>query len=286
MNLSDAMSSLEPARRLEEFLTPLGFPAPEMEDIEIFHEATKLKPFHEKTLGRRIGTYLVDERAVVETAGNYKLYTEGEVIPLPPPAPIPASMTEVILARKSCRSFSGQAITIGELSQILSAVRATRKVTLSEDKGLELWFRPYPSGGGLCPSEIYAVLRNVDGIEPGLVHYDPRRHALTRIGDALALSELRAALGDEDGHTLNVAAVFLISTLPERTVVKYAYRGYRFAMMEAGMIPLMLNLAATGIGLGALHWGGFLDDRVNALIDADGISESVASCLFIGRIAQ
>lgn len=80
--------------------------------------------------------------------------------------------------------------------------------------------------------------------------------------------------------------MFFISALSERTVVKYAYRGYRFAMMEAGMIPLALNLTATGIGLGALHWGGFLDDRINALIRADGISESATSCLIVGREAS
>lgn len=118
------------------------------------------------------------------------------------------------------------------------------------------------------------------------MHYAARQHAFHRIGNPIAHSHLREALGDEDGHTLNIGAVFLITSLCERSVVKYGYRGYRFAMMEAGMIPLMLNLAATGIGLGALHWGGFLDDRVNGLLDLDGVSESVTSCLFVGRIAQ
>lgn len=279
----DPMTSLEPASMLEPFLTPLGFTAPEMEEIEIFHEATKLKGFHEKTLGRRIGTYLVDERAVLETAGNYKLYTEGEVIQLPPPQPISKPLSDILQGRKSCRAFSGEPITLAELSQVLSAVRATRKVTLSSEEGIELWFRPYPSGGGLYPSEIYVAFRNIEGMAPGLLHYDPRRHALTRIVDTVPFSDMRTIMGDEDGLTLNAGAVFFVSTLPERTVVKYAYRGYRFAIMEAGMIPLALNLAATGIGLGALHWGGFLDDRINALIGADGISETIASCLIIGK---
>ncbi len=282
----EQMTFLEPARILDEFITPLGFTAPELQEIEIFHEATKLKGFHEKTLGRRIGTYLVDKRAVVETAGNYKLYTEGEIIPLPPPQPIGTTLSDILHARKSCRAFSGEPITLPELSQILSATRATRKVTLSSEEGLELWFRPYPSGGGLYPSEIYVALRNVEGMAPGLLHYDPRRHVLTRVVDEVRFSELRAAMGDEDGIALNAGAVFFVSSLPERTVVKYAYRGYRFAIMEAGMIPLALNLTATGIGLGALHWGGFLDDRINTLIGADGISESVTSCLIVGREAN
>jgi SagB-type dehydrogenase family enzyme len=271
-------------RNLDDFISPLGFTAPEMEEIEVFHEATKLKPFHEKTLGQRIGTYLTAERAVIETASNYKDYVEARVTVLPPPAPITATVSDAFLARASCRSFAGEPITLGELSQILSAVRATRKATLSQENGLNLWFRPYPSGGGLYPSEIYVLACNVDGIAPGIMHYNPREHAVARIGDMPPLSQLRAALGDEEGHAFNVGAIFLITTIPERSVVKYAFRGYRFALMEAGMIPMMLNMAATGVGLGSLHWGGFLDDRANALIDADGISENVAACLLVGRL--
>lgn len=120
MKSPDDHGALDPARCLEEFITPLGFPAPEMEEIEIFHETTKLKRFHHRTLGRRIGTYLVDERAVIETVNNYKVYGESEVIPLPPPAPVSATLAQIISTRKSCRSFSGEATSLEELSQILS----------------------------------------------------------------------------------------------------------------------------------------------------------------------
>lgn len=272
----------DPAAVIEPFLTPLGHIAPEIEEIEMFHEATKLKSFHEKTLGRRIGTYLTEKRAIQETATNFKTYVEAEKLSLPNPAPIETSVSQALARRQSCRGFSGEVVTQSELSQLLSAVRASRKVTTSVDD-LELWFRPYPSGGGLYPSEIYVVARNLEGVEPGLFHYDARRHELSRIGGALRFSELRGALGDEDGLTLNAGVILLVSTLPERTVVKYSYRGYRFAMMEAGMIPLIVNLAGSGIGLDALHWGGFLDDRINGLLGLDGITESVASCLIIGR---
>lgn len=277
--------SVDPAELIEPFLTPLGHVAPEMEEIETFHEATKLKGFHEKTLGRRIGTYLTERRAIQETAANYKTYCEAEKLRLPAPQPIEASVSQALTHRRSCRGFDGRPVSLQELSQMLSAVRATRKGNTTLEN-LELWFRPYPSGGGLYPSEIYVVARNVEGVEPGLFHYDARRHELSRIGGVLRFSDLRTALGDEDGLTLNAGVVFLVSTLPERTVVKYGYRGYRFAMMEAGMIPLMINLAASGMGLDALHWGGFLDDRTNALLGLDGLTENVASCLIVGRASK
>jgi len=98
--------------------------------------------------------------------------------------------------------------------------------------------------------------------------------------------ELGAALNDRDGLVSTTAVVVLVTTLLERTVVKYSFRGYRFAIMEVGMIPLMLDLSATAEGLGTLHWGGYYDDLVNTLLGLDSVSESVSSCLFIGnRIA-
>ena len=41
--------------------------------------------------------------------------------------------------------------------------------------------RTSPSGGGLHPVEAYPLIRNVEGIKPGLYHYDARDHALERI---------------------------------------------------------------------------------------------------------
>ena len=266
---------------LEKFILPIGFAAPELEEIEVFHETTKLKSFHEKLLGRRIGIYLTDKRAIEETAANYKVYSEADKLRLPQPAPIERSFTDILANRTSCRSFSGEPISLGQVSQLLSAVRANR-IVQTEVEGVKMWFRPFPSGGGLYPSEIYLAARNVEGLANGLYHYDPRAHELSCLEKSVPFSALAAAMSDEDGLTLGAGLVVFVSVLLERTVVKYSYRGYRFAMMEAGMVPMMINLAATGIGLDCLHWGGFLDDKVNGLIGLDGFSEMVVSCLIIG----
>jgi len=266
---------------VERFILPLGFAAPELEEIEVFHETTKLKSFHEKLLGRRIGVYLTDKRAIEETAANYKVYSEAEKLRLPPPAPIEQSFTEILANRTSCRSFSGETLTLAQVSQILSAVRANR-VGQTGAEGINIWFRPFPSGGGLYPTEVYVAARNVEGLENGIYHYDGRAHELSCVASSVPFSSLAAAMSDEDGLTLGAGLIIFVSVLLERTVVKYSYRGYRFAMMEAGMVPLMINLAATGIGLDCLHWGGFLDDKVNRLIGLNGFSESVVSSLIIG----
>jgi len=171
------------------------------------------------------------------------------------------------------------------LSCILSSCFASRHVPASVGHA-DLSFRPYPSGAGLNPSEIYLALQRVNEIDPCLVHYDSRSHALEWLCELPSNDELGAALNDRDGLVSTTAVVVLVTTLLERTVVKYSFRGYRFAIMEVGMIPLMLDLSATAEGLGTLHWGGYYDDLVNTLLGLDSVSESVSSCLFIGnRIA-
>ena len=45
-----------------------------------------------------------------------------------------------------------------------------------------------PSGGGLHPLETYAVVRNVEGLENGIHHYDP-----------ICLAYGGEAMGDDDG---------------------------------------------------------------------------------------
>ena len=156
--------------------------------------------------------------------------------------------------------------------------------TTVEDQ--KLWFRPFPSGGGLYPTEVYVASRHVPELGTGIFHYDPRSHALAQLADKIPFSALKAALGDTDDLSLGAGLVIFVTMLPERTVVKYSYRGYRFALMEAGIVPIMLNIAATGLGIGCLHWGGFLDDKVNGLLGLDGISENAVSCLIIGRASN
>lgn len=277
-------SALRDLDCLDEHLSRFGFSAPELDEVEIFHESTKLHPYQLRVLGARIGNYLTHPRAVRETAANHKVYPEAQRIQLPRGDHADASMRDVLHRRRSCRKFSPQPLTREELSVTLLAAYSHVTLRSSIVADAELRFRPYPSGGGLFPTEIYVAIVNVEGLEPCLAYYDARDHALDVIAPLLSLGPLAAALGDEsEKMTANVGCIAFVSIVPERSVVKYGRRGYRFSLLEAGMVPFVLDLAATAQGLGTLHWGGFFDDAVNVLLSLDGASESVTSCLFIGK---
>ena len=62
--------------------------------------------------------------------------------------------------------------------------------------------------------------------------------------------------------------VFYASVL-ERSLWKYADRGYRYVLFEAGHVAQNVNLVVESLGLGSLNLGGFLDDRIAALLELD-----------------
>ncbi|MFC7332374.1 SagB/ThcOx family dehydrogenase [Rhodocista pekingensis] len=268
---------------LEAHIRKIGWEAPELTEIEIFHELTKLRRSSIRKMGRRIGGYLNDPRALRETAANFKTYAGAEKVVLPPPPRLTAAFDQVLSDRRSTRLFDGRPLTAEEVSAVLSSCRVTRRAQSSLAPDLELRFRPYPSGGGLYPTEIYVALTNVTGLPACLAHYGANEHALSVLAPLPPLSHLAGTLGDHNGHTGGIGMIVFVSILPERTVVKYGYRGYRLAMMEVGMVPFGLSLAATAAGLANLHWGGYFDDEVNSMLNLDGVTETVSACLFIGR---
>jgi SagB-type dehydrogenase family enzyme len=137
----------------------------------------------------------------------------------------------------------------------------------------------------LYPIETYAALVDVSGLQPCLAHYDPHAHELEILDSALEPQGLFDALGDHSGSVPRAPAVFFACALFERSVVKYGHRGYRFAMLEAGMLTYLYSLAARTMDLGTLNWGGFHDDAVHDLFGLDGVSETVVDALLLGAPA-
>ncbi|MDE0064411.1 MAG: SagB/ThcOx family dehydrogenase [Gammaproteobacteria bacterium] len=264
------------------YLSPVGFTPTQLEEVEQLHEVTKLHPFHDRVYGQRIHDYLTSERAALETAANYKSYSELEAIDLPHPADETMNFQDLLSRRHSTRQFAAQDLTLSQLSGILHSCFASRRAVSSIGEA-ELKFRPYPSGGGLCPSEVYVVAQRVEGAPLCVTHYNSLEHKLEVIANAPFEHTIEEALNDRENVLGTVSAIFLITSLLERTVVKYGYRGYRFALMEAGMIPLILDLSATAQGLGTLHWGGYYDELVNDLLGIDGVSETATACLLVGH---
>lgn len=232
-----------------------------------YHRETKYYP--EKMLGRELDW---SSKPPV-----YKEYPGSRRIELPRPEPgREMGLDEALRKRKSVRDFSGEPLSLADLSYLLWACTGIQRV----QQGYE--FRTAPSAGALYPIDTYVVASNVPGLERGLYHYAIRAHALEelRLGD-LRTDTAKAAL--YQGICYEAAAVLVWTAVFERSKWKYEQRGYRYIFMDAGHIAQNLYLAATSQELGVCTVGALFDDELNALLGVDGVEESAIYMAAVGH---
>jgi len=191
------------------------------------------------------------------------------------PTPFYESETSVeaaLLARRSVRDYSGEPLTLAEISQILWAAQG-----ITSDWG----GRTAPSAGALYPLEVYLLAVDVNALPAGIYRYKPDDHALKLIleGDQCqALYE--AALSQ--GAVKDAAAAIVLTAIYERTTVKYDQRGIQYAHIEIGSAAQNIYLQAVALDLGTVFIGAFEDDQVRALLQlSDG--ETPLGIMPIGR---
>ena len=109
--------------------------------------------------------------------------------------------------------------------------------------------RAAPSSGALYPIELYPVVHNVEGIEPGVYHYAYREHALeqVRAGDFRAPVVEQGIAQEFLGEC---GVVLFVTMILQRMRPKYQDRSYRYGLLEAGHVGENAYLAATALGFG------------------------------------
>ncbi len=182
---------------------------------------------------------------------------------------------ESIRERRSCRDFGETLLSLPALSQLLWA---TQGIT-AKTQGFE--FRAAPSAGALYPIETYLAVLNMTGIEPGIYHYDIRRHELELMRKGDCRADVPTALLNQ--HFIAEAnVVFLWTAVFQRSKWKYKQRAYRYVYLDAGHIAQNLALAAVALGLGSCHVAALYDDEVNSILGVDGEEESIVYTTAVG----
>jgi SagB-type dehydrogenase family enzyme len=180
----------------------------------------------------------------------------GKGMPLPPHKQKgTVSVEEAIQDRRTVRDFSPKAIHLHHLSQCLWSGQG-----ITEENGYK---RAAPSAGALYPLDLYAVVGSggIEGLEPGVYQYDPKRHALLQMmkGDKredLALASLRQM------WMSRAPVTFIITAEYRRITGKYDKRGIRYAHIESGHLGQNIFLQAGALGLVCGIVGAFDDGRV------------------------
>jgi SagB-type dehydrogenase family enzyme len=208
----------------------------------------------------------------------YKDYPSSRQVPLPSPGTFQGLYTEeAIRGRRSLRDYSGQLMTVDQLSHLL---HLTAGIT-AQRWGHAL--RAAPSAGALYPIEIYPLVHRVENLERGLYHYNVRDHALELLQPGDLQGEItRHGLMQEFLGQANL--VLVLTAIFQRLRWKYQERSYRYALLEAGHLGQNAYLAATSMGMGACAVGAFLDEGLNAMLGVDGQDEAVIYLLSIGTV--
>ncbi|MCD4798120.1 MAG: SagB/ThcOx family dehydrogenase, partial [Methanosarcinales archaeon] len=178
-----------------------------------------------------------------------------------------------LLDRRSIRNYKDEALTLAEISQLLSAAQG-----ITHPGG----YRTAPSAGALYPLDVYVVAGNVDGLRPGIYKYRPQGHELEKVAEGDVRAELCAAAIDqeciEDG-----AVVLVFAAVYERTTRKYGDRGVRYVHMEVGHAAQNVYLQTVSLGLGTVVVGAFDDDEVWRLLQMQ--DDERALCIMpVGRL--
>jgi SagB-type dehydrogenase family enzyme len=183
---------------------------------------------------------------------------QAVVIELPEPRyDSEVSLEQSLLERRSVRSYSGQPLTLQEISQLVWAAQG-----MTDPAG----FRTAPSAGALYPLELYIVVGDVEGLPPGVYRYQPEGHQLAKTRDGDKRAGLAQAALEQEGVEEG-AVDFVFTAFYERTTGKYGQRGIRYVHMEAGHAAQNICLQATALGLGAVTIGAFYDKEVSRLLN-------------------
>lgn len=184
---------------------------------------------------------------------------EGLEIKLPEPRyNSNVSIEEALLGRRSMRDYSQKALTVKEVSQLLWSAQGITS---------EGFMRTAPSAGGTYPLEVYVVAGRIDGLEPGVYHYNPDRHSLTRIREGDFRKELQEASLNQE-WVGNAAADLVITAVYERTTSRYGERGIRYVHLEAGHAAQNIYLQAVSLSLYTVSVGAFDDEPVLGILNA------------------
>ncbi len=181
----------------------------------------------------------------------------GAEMPLAKPAlSSEVSLEEALAARRSVRDFSGEALSVKAVAQLMWAAQG---ITGEGGK------RTAPSAGALYPLSVYLVAGNVKGLSKGVYRYQPRGHSLVKVKGADWRAKLASAAGGQEW--IKIAPASIVIAVNYHRMDLYHPRGRMYADMEQGHAAQNLLLQAAALGLGAVPVGAVKEGALSKLLD-------------------
>lgn len=283
-----------------EALTPWrdGAPAEDADPVLALWSTDDLT-FHARSrYGRHTGPFGAGFRHIgtIDPLPAVRPSPPGPMIELPRPdlaaiAAADPSLTDALEGRRSIRPDGTEHLTLAEIGEFLyrtARVRWQNEMEVASRDGrtgrMEVTSRPYPAGGRAYELEVWLSVRAIEGLEPGLHHYDPLGHRLVLVRplDRLVTSLIGyasiAAPGTQPGAVIHLAARF------GRVAWKYDAIAYATILKHVGVLYQTMYLVATAMGLSACALGSGNADLFATAAGTDPrVESSVGDFLLGGR---
>jgi putative peptide maturation dehydrogenase len=203
--------------------------------------------------------------------------SDGQSIALPQPER--ARLDDTLFQRYTGRNFDHSAVLpLATASRLLQrAFGSQGEKEMAPDA--YVLKKLSPSAGGLHPTEVYVLAQRVEGIAPGLYHYQPVRHALEPLTGMAPAETGELALrmvADQDWFQPAPMMVVLVSRV-ERNFWKYRNhaKAYRALLLDAGHLSQTFYLLATEAGMPAFVTAAVNEIDIERALGLDPLKDMV-----------
>ncbi len=163
-----------------------------------------------------------------------------------------ADYAGVVLERRSRRNFVGEPLPVGSFMRLLSVVGSAPV----SGQGAEPYAAPVTTG---------FLVGHVEGFAQGYYRFagEEGSYGLVQSGSFV---EKMARICLDQRWLANAGVLFLFMTNLKALDAACGARGYRYAMMDAGILGQRLYLGSTALDLGCCGIGAFYDNEARALL--------------------
>ena len=219
-----------------------------------------------------------DQNSKIKQPSLYKEAISGnKIIPLPKKfanLEIKINFLEIIEERKSDRLYTGEDISLDQLSYLLWTIQGVR----GERGAGYTTIRNVPCAGARYEFETYLIVQHVKGLQAGIYHYLAKDHTLEFLknidGDMESLAA--KAMGGQ-GWVKKSSVQFFWSIIPYRSEWRSSIKAHRVTLIDIGHVGQNLYLAATALGLGTCGIGVYDQELCDELFNLDSEEQTIYS---------
>ena len=241
----------------------------------IYHTYTQDYPFYDYTKGETLITDLhlmKTYREDKEPPALFKRYPNAPTIALSE-----ATSSTIPFKKALSANSENHEIDLQSVSEILRTALGYTGIMKLPGVGESL-VKTSPSGGARHPTEGYFINIEVEGIEPGVYHYNVEEHALDFIKNAGKEQILDVFYQANHRPGYRCQAIIALSSRFIRNMWRYREpRTFRVIFLDLGHVLQTINLLCDAKGMARMSGHGFEDSQADKMLN---LNTSKESCLY------